>query len=158
MRDTAPEAAPETAQERDDRAAMPPAQSPPWGRYTAVMAGLGAVSVYLIQNWGSIEPVLESPSVIVLSMLTVFGLGGLSAYWLLARPYEQRLYAAESVIKRLRVDERQLLVREGELKAQVKALEVTVQFLREEMQLLKQQFEAAVPPRQSRRTPKVPKG
>lgn len=146
------ETAPETAQERDERAAMPPAQSPPWGRYAAVMTGLGAASVYLIQNWGNIEPVLESPSIIVLSMLTVFGLGGLSAYWLLARPYEQRLNAAESVIKRLRLDERQLLVREGELKAQVRELQVTVQFLKGEMEDLKRRVETT--PRRPPRTPK----
>lgn len=144
-----------TAPEPGDQAIMPPAQSPPWGRYTAVMAGLGAASAYLITNWARIEPILESPSIIVLSMLTVFGLGGLSAYWLLARPYEQRLNAAEGVIKRMRIDERMLLVREGDLKAQVKALEVTVGFLKEEVDLLKLHIEAGAPARRRPR-PKAP--
>ncbi|MBK8199248.1 MAG: hypothetical protein IPK75_12865 [Acidobacteria bacterium] len=133
---------------------MPNAHEAPWGRYMAVMTALGAASVYLINNWGNIEPVLESPSVIVLSMLSVFGLGGLSAYWLLARPHEDRLRRAETVINRLRDQERQLLQREGDLKAQVAALEATVSFLKEEMADLRRRLDRDREPRGRTTKPK----
>lgn len=134
-----------------DSPAMPAASAAPWGRYTAVMAALGAASAYVISNWAAIEPVIESPSIIVLSMLAVFGLGGLSAYWLLARPHEDRLRRAETVINRLREQERQFLQREGDMKAEIARLEVAVTYLRDELDAIKSQIAAAPAPK--RKTP-----
>lgn len=114
-----------------DHPVMPSSPPPPWGRYTAVMAALGASSVYIIGRWGEIEPVLESPAIIVISMLGVFGLGGLSAYWLLARPHEERLKRAELVINRLRDQERSLLERMGSKDVQIGVLQNELEHLKE---------------------------
>ena len=79
-----------------------------WARLMALLAALGGAGVFVVSNWDKVEPILSSPAIVVLTMFTVFGLGGLSVYWLVGRPLEQRLNRAEIVIRGLRDRERDL--------------------------------------------------
>lgn len=107
-----------------------PGQRIQWASLTVILGAIGTVMTAIVTRWTEIEPVLESPATIVISMLLIYALGGLSAYWLLARPHEERLARAEQVINRLRERERDLMVRLAELGAEVAALKTTVDFLK----------------------------
>lgn len=85
---------------------MPGGVKPPWAQVSVVIAAVSGTALFVVNRWAEVEPVLESPAMIVMAMLAIFGLGGLSAYWLLARPHEERLRRAEAVINRLREHER----------------------------------------------------
>ena len=90
-----------------------------WVRIGAIFAGLGSAGVYVVTNWTMVEPILASPATIVLAMFTVFGLGGLSVYWLVGRPLEKRLERAEQVIRRMRERERELETLVSDLRVEV---------------------------------------
>lgn len=129
----------------------------PWRSFIFIGGGFGASMWTVVARWGEIEPVLESPAIIVISMLLIFGLGAFSAYWVLARPHEERLVRAEGVIKGLRERERDLLVRDAEKSAAIARLEVSVEYLREQVAELRLAQQAAAPaPR--RRSPPKPSG
>ncbi len=79
-----------------------------WPRLALLLSVMAGAFTYVVSNWTMIEPVLSSPAMVLISMLTIYGLGGLSAYWLVARPLEHRLGKAENVISRMRDREREL--------------------------------------------------
>lgn len=116
----------------------PPSEMPvgraPWRSFVFIGSGFGASMWAIVTRWAEIEPVLESPATIVISMLLIFGLGAFSAYWVLARPHEERLVRAEAVIKGLRERERDLLIRDGEKSAAIARLETSVDYLRSQVE------------------------
>lgn len=79
-----------------------------WPRLAILLSVMAGAFTYVVSEWAMIEPVLSSPAMVLISMLTIYGLGGLSAYWLVARPLEYRLGKAEGVINRMRDREREL--------------------------------------------------
>ena len=79
-----------------------------WPKIAILFSAIGGSFAYIVSHWSAVEPVLSSPAMVLVSMLSIYGLGGLSAYWLVARPLEHRLNRAEGVIGRLRDREREL--------------------------------------------------
>lgn len=110
----------------------------PWVRLGALMATVGGAFAWIVTNWGQVRPVLESPASVLLSMMTIYGLGGLSIYWLVTRPVEERLRRAEDVIGRLREHERTLMTRDGEKSAKIAELETAVKFMQVQIDDLKE--------------------
>lgn len=108
-----------------------PNAKPPYLAAAGILTALGTGMMVVVTRWGEIEPVINSPASIVISMLTLYGLGGFSAYWLLARPHEERLHRAEAVINRLRERERDLMLQIAELGKQVASLSTAMDFLKD---------------------------
>lgn len=102
---------------------MPGGTKPPYLSLAGILAAVGGVCMVVLNRWKDIEPILESPAMIVLAMLTNFSAGAFSSYWLVARPHEERLRRAEAVINRLRDQERALLTRVSELEVAKARLE-----------------------------------
>ena len=98
-----------------------------WPRIVFLLSVIGGGFAYVVGNWSSVEPVLSSPAMELISMLSVYGLGGLSSYWLVARPLEHRLGKAEHVIKRMRERERELGDQIVELRVSLARLEVRME-------------------------------
>lgn len=90
-----------------------------WPRLAAIVAAMGAAGAYIVTNWAQVEPILSSPAVVLFAMFMVFGLGGLSVYWLVGRPLEKRLEKAEGVIKRMRDRERELEAQIADLRVEL---------------------------------------
>ena len=110
-----------------------PHARPPWAAAAAILASLGGGMMVVVTRWEEIEPVINSPASIVISMLTLYGLGGFSSYWLLARPHEERLHRAEGVINRLRERERDLMVQIADLGKEVASLSTEIRYLKERL-------------------------
>jgi hypothetical protein len=71
--------------EKAAKAAEPPEQLfQVWPRIVFLLSAIGGAFAYVVGNWSSVEPVLSSPAMVLISMLSVYGLGGLSSYWLVA--------------------------------------------------------------------------
>jgi hypothetical protein len=140
----------------------PPSEIPvvrvPWRSFVVIGGSFGASVMAVVNNWAAIEPVLESPSMIMIAMLGLFGLGALSAYWVVARPHEERLVRAEGVIKGLRSREYDLLKRDAEKSAAIARLETTVEFLRKEIEQLRAAMPVEGAPQRRSRRPKAPPG
>lgn len=114
--------------EKAAKAAEPPEQLfQVWPRIVFLLSAIGGAFAYVVGNWSSVEPVLSSPAMVLISMLSVYGLGGLSSYWLVARPLEHRLGKAENVIKRMRERERELGDQIVELRVSLARLEVRME-------------------------------
>lgn len=111
---------------------MPAGAKPPWAQLSVVIAAVSGTALFVVNRWADVEPVLESPAMIVMAMLAIFGLGGLSAYWLLARPHEERLRRAEAVINRLRDHERNQMNRMAEKDVALARLEERLNALQRE--------------------------
>lgn len=111
-----------------------------WPRLAALVAGVAGSFTYVVSNWAAIEPVLSSPAMVLISMLTLYGLGGLSAYWVVARPLEHRLSITEKSLERMRERERveaeKTAAREKELGEQITALRVEVAKLQTRLDLI----------------------
>ena len=104
-----------------------------WPRLLAVMTILGGAFAWLVGNYEEAAPVLASPAMLILVLFATYGLGGLSAYWLVARPLMIRLQKAENVIKELRSQERSMLEQMAEMKAAIARHQVEIEFLREQV-------------------------
>lgn len=100
-----------------------------WPRLAVLLSAIGAGFTYIVSNWKQVEPVLSSPAMLLVSMLSLYGLGGLSAYWLVARPLEYRLGKAEGVIKRMRDRERELGDQVSELRVELARLETKISLM-----------------------------
>lgn len=132
---------------------MPASAKPPWAQVSVVIAAVSGTALFVVNRWKDVEPVLESPAMIVMAMLAIFGLGGLSAYWLLARPHEERLRRAEAVINRLREHERLQMSRMAEKDVAIARLEERLNALQREFEEYKRDHAPARRPAK----PKPPK-
>lgn len=132
---------------------MPASVKPPWAQVSVVIAAVSGTALFVVNRWKDVEPVLESPAMIVMAMLAIFGLGGLSAYWLLARPHEERLRRAEAVINRLREHERLQMSRMAEKDVAIARLEERLNALQREFEEYKRDHAPARRPAK----PKPPK-
>ena len=90
-----------------------------WVRLGGLLTVMGGGFAYVIANWSKVEPVLSSPAIVLVAMLSIYGLGGLSVYWLVARPLEKRQARLEEVISRMRARERELETQIGDLRVEV---------------------------------------
>lgn len=113
----------------------------PWVRLGALMATVGGGFVWMVTNWDQVRPVLYSPISAMLAMMTLYGLGGLSVYWVVTRPLEDRLKKAEKLISELRGVERSLLKDDADKASRIAALETSVSFMTQQIQELKRQIE-----------------
>ena len=100
-----------------------------WPRLVVLIGAIGSGFAYIVGNWTEVEPVLSSPAILIVSMLSLYGLGGLSAYWLVARPLEYRLGKAEGVIKRMRDRERELGDQISELRVELAKMEIRIDLM-----------------------------
>tara|TARA_R110000787_G_scaffold3148_4_gene12611 strand:- start:10225 stop:10584 length:360 start_codon:yes stop_codon:yes gene_type:complete len=98
-----------------------------WPRIGFLLTLIGGAFAYVVGNWSVVEPVLSSPAMVLIALLSVYGLGGLSSYWLVARPLEHRLGKAEGVINRLRDRERELGGQITELRVNLARLEARLE-------------------------------
>ncbi|MBI1401469.1 hypothetical protein [Hyphomonas sp.] len=101
----------------------PPSDSLMWGRFIAILTIAGGAFAWFAANYEAIKPALESPAFLIVVMVSTYGLGGASAYWVVARPLEKRLNAAERVINGLRLDDRATRDKVADLKVTVARLE-----------------------------------
>jgi hypothetical protein len=113
----------------DRRHLTQPSDTLLWGRFVAILTLAGGAFVWFAANYESIKPALESPAFLIVVMVSTYGLGGLSAYWVVARPLEKRLQAAENVINRLRADERSMRDQIAELRVIIARHETALQIL-----------------------------
>lgn len=113
-----------------------------WVRIGAILATVGGAFAWIVTNWVEVAPVLVSPAIVLLSMMTIYGLGGLSIYWIVSRPLEQRLLKTESLVSELRKVERSLLKDDAIKTAQIAALETHVKYLTAQISTLTQAVEA----------------
>jgi hypothetical protein len=102
-----------------------------WPRLLAITTIIGGAFAWLVGNYEEAAPVLASPAMLILVLFATYGLGGLSAYWLVARPLMIRLQKAEGVIKELRSQERTMLEQMAEMKAAIARHQVEIEYLRE---------------------------
>lgn len=121
---------------------MPPDEGIPWVRAGALLASVGAAFVWIVTHWIEVQPVLESPATVLLSMMTIYGLGGLSIYWIVSRPLEQRLLKTEGLVSELRKVERSLLKEDADKAARIATLETEVKYLTAQISTLSQAVEA----------------
>lgn len=128
-----------------------------WVRVGALLATVGGAFVWIVTHWLEVKPVLESPAVVLLAMMTIYGLGGLSIYWIVSRPLEQRLLKTESLVSELRKVERDLLKDDASKVARIATLETEVKYLRAQISTLTQAVEAMGKPEQKARPPRKPK-
>lgn len=130
----------------------------PWVRIGAILATVGGAFVWIVTHWVEVKPVLESPAIVLLAMMTIYGLGGLSIYWIVSRPLEQRLLKTESLVSDLRSVERSLLKDDANKTARIATLETEVKFLTAQISTLSQAVEAmGRPDKKTRRPPASPK-
>lgn len=132
-----------------------------WLRLGTLMATVGGGFVWVVTNWEAVRPVLYSPASALVAMMSLYGLGGLSIYWIVTRPMEVRLNKAESLIGTLREVERSLIRDDVDKASRIAALEVTVSFLTDQLTDLRQtmqrmQSEASLV-RRDARTPTKPR-
>lgn len=113
-----------------------------WVRVGALLATVGGAFVWIVTHWAEVQPVLESPAVALLAMMTLYGLGGLSIYWIVSRPLEQRLLKTESLVSELRKVERALLKDDANKTARIATLETEVKYLTAQILTLSQAVEA----------------
>lgn len=112
-----------------------------WGRLAALMATVGGALMWSVTNWDQVRPVIYSPVSAMLAMMTLYGLGGLSIYWVVTRPLEDRLKKAEKLISELRGVERSLLKDDADKASRIAALETSVKFMTDQIHELKRQIE-----------------
>lgn len=109
----------------------------PWLASAGILGTMGTAMMTIVGKWADIEPVLESPATIVISLVAFYMFGGFSAYWVMVRPMEaqqrrteDRLQKAEGVIKDLRRQEREQLLMIGRLERDLAVLGKEVEMLR----------------------------
>jgi hypothetical protein len=103
----------------------------------------------VVNRWKDIEPILESPTMIVLAMLTNFFAGCGAFYWLVSRPGDERFKRAEDLIRRMRD-------RENAMMARISELEVAKARLEERLSAVEARVPAAAPTPRARK-PRVQK-
>jgi type II secretory pathway component PulM len=109
-----------------DREDGPHKDASVWPRLATILAGLGTFGAFVVTRWKQVEPVLNSPVTIVVLAFAIFGLGGLSVYWLVARPLEKRQARLEGVISRMRSRERLLEETVADLRVSVARMETII--------------------------------
>ncbi len=100
-----------------------------WLRLGAVLTAAGAGFAWVVSHFEQVEPVLNSPTMVLFCLFSTYGLGGISTYWLVAKPLERRLGAAEGVIKALRRDEREAMNQMADFRVELAELKTKLNML-----------------------------
>ncbi len=102
---------------------MPASPKPPYLSLAGILGAVGGVCLVVINRWAEIEPILESPAMVVLAMLSNFFAGCGAFYWVVSRPADERFRRAEDLIRRMRDRENMMMSRIAELEVAKARLE-----------------------------------